>query len=132
MRRRESVTPDINVTPLVDVVLVLLIIFMVITPKMEPGKDVDLPKAKNVDAKTSVKQTPLIVSVTKTGEVWVDDDQPAELVAALKKVHDEQPDRRIVVKGDKAVRYGDVMKVFKQCQNAGFSGVSMQVREHGV
>lgn len=129
MRRRSPVKPDINVTPLVDVVLVLLIIFMVITPKMEPGKDVELPKAKNVDATTSIKRTPLIVSVTKTGDVWVDDDQPSELLVALKKVHDEQPDRRVVVKGDKAVRYGDVMRVFKQCQNAGFSGVSMQVRE---
>ena len=126
-----SVKPDINVTPLVDVVLVLLIIFMVVAPRMEKGVSVDVPGILNVDPKTGLKHEPLILSLTAKGSVYLEDRQleTATMMADLRDVHKAQPERRLVLKADRAARYGDVRTVFKQCQDAGFPGVALQVGE---
>jgi biopolymer transport protein TolR len=128
--RRTGVAPDINVTPLVDVVLVLLIIFMVVTPKMEAGKTVSLPQAESTDKKTSMNETPSMLSVTASGELYFDDDLVtkealAEKLGAMKKGGSS---KRLVIKADEQAAYNDVMRVFKACETAGFEGVALQVR----
>src|SRR5881398_666826 len=105
-----GVRSDINVTPLVDVVLVLLIIFMVITPMLQRGKSVDLPKAKHaMDGKEG--PDPLFVSVTKEGEVFIEQDKtPAskeQLLAAMKEAADT-PGKRVMFKADQQTEYGKV------------------------
>lgn len=124
--------PEINVTPLVDVVLVLLIIFMVVAPRLEKGAAVDLPALEHVDKKASGKHEPLTVSVTKKGTVYIEDDLVSDktrLPQTLRTLREQTPDRRVVLKADKETRYGDVRNIFKQCQQAGFTGIAMQVGE---
>src|SRR3954452_6552628 len=99
---RGGIKSEINVTPLVDVVLVLLIIFMVITPMLQRGKSVDLPKAKHaVPGKGEVD--PAFVSVTKDGEVYFEQDKtPAsreDLIKAMREVA-ETPGKRLMLKAD--------------------------------
>ncbi len=123
-------TPDINVTPLVDVVLVLLIIFMVVTPKMEPGKTVVLPKAESVDKKTSVKVTPTTLSVTAEGEIYFEDEAVSDAVLGerLETLKASATSTRIVIKADERALYERTMAVFKTVQAHGFDGASLQVR----
>ncbi len=128
MRRPERAKPDINVTPLVDVVLVLLIIFMVIVPQMEAGASVDVPGIRHPDAQTSASQ-PLTVSITAGGSIFLE-KMPvdrAQLVDELKRHRAIAPSQRLVLKGDKTVSYGTVRAIFKDCQGLGFPGVSLQV-----
>jgi biopolymer transport protein TolR len=117
-----------NVTPLVDVVLVLLIIFMVIVPQMAAGATVDVPPAANFDEKKSAIE-PLTVSITSGGGVYIEKASITldELPAKLKSIHDRDPYRRARIKADKHAAYGFVRVVFKACQDAGFVGVGLQV-----
>jgi biopolymer transport protein ExbD len=127
VRRPERARPDINVTPLVDVVLVLLIIFMVIIPAMEAGAQVRLPGVLNPDVK-SPASTPLTVSVTARGDVYVEKTRvsPDRLGAELRRARVAAPHRRVILKGDRDARYAEVRSVFRECQGAGFPGVSLQ------
>ena len=127
MRRPARARPDINVTPLVDVVLVLLIIFMVIIPAMEAGAQVRLPGVMNPDEKTAAG-TPITVSDTASGTIYLEKSAvPTErLVAELRRMHAAAPHRRVILKGDKEARYADVRTVFRECQEVGFPGVSLQ------
>jgi biopolymer transport protein ExbD/biopolymer transport protein TolR len=127
--RREQVTPDINVTPLVDVVLVLLIIFMVIAPALEHGERVELPGVLTPDMNHTSKLDPLTVTVARSGTIYVEKEavEAAQLPARLASVHTAEPDRRVVLKGDSAVDYQKVRDLFTVVQNAGFSGVSLMV-----
>ena len=129
MRRPEGAKPDINVTPLVDVVLVLLIIFMVVIPQMEAGANVNVPGAAHPDPKTSVAVPPITLSVTAAGNLYlekraVDRDQ---LVALLREAHAASPRSKLVLKGDRGLGYGAVRALFRECQNLGFPGISLQV-----
>ena len=125
---RARVKADINVTPLVDVVLVLLIIFMVVAPQLESGVSVALPSIFNPDpASTSVE--PTTVTLTKEGKLYFE-KEPLELDALkdrLTKLHADKPDARLVLKADQSLGYGRVRSVFKACQELGFPGVSLQV-----
>jgi biopolymer transport protein TolR len=130
MRRdRRGVTPEMNVTPLVDVVLVLLIIFMVITPQMEAGAAVDLPGISHPDPKTAVRHQPITVSLTSSGALYLEKDALArvELSRRLATLRAEAPERRIVLKADRAVPYGEVRALFKEARELGFPGISLQV-----
>ena len=100
---------DINVTPLVDVVLVLLIIFMVVTPMLSSGIDVKLPRAKTAEEEKDMGQN-LVVGVKGDGSVYVDKTPVTEdsLVAEINKV---RAGRALVIKGDKLAKYGQVKKV---------------------
>jgi biopolymer transport protein TolR len=100
---------DINVTPLVDVVLVLLIIFMVVTPMLSSGVDVKLPKAKTAEEEQDMGQN-LVIGVKGDGSMYVDKTLVTEdtLVAELRL---QRKNRALVVKGDKAATYGQVRKV---------------------
>jgi biopolymer transport protein TolR len=128
--RGRSRTPmaDINVTPLVDVMLVLLIIFMVTAPLLVSGVPVELPesKAKALDQ----KQEPVEVSIDKEGQVFVDgtavnEAQMAQLFAALAQKQDEQNPRQIMLRGDREIGYGQMMKVMGELNHAGLNSVSL-------
>lgn len=129
--RGGSVEPEMNVTPLVDVVLVLLIIFMVITPQMEAGPSVDLPGIVHVDPKSNAQLEPLLVSVDRGGKIFLDKDgfEREALMSELKRLREETPGRRVILRADSEVAYVDVRRLFRSVQEIGFSGVSLQVGE---
>jgi len=117
---------EINVTPMVDVMLVLLIIFMVSAPLLTVGVPVDLPqtRAKTLDQ----DKEPLTVSVTPKGVYLQNTEIPVEeLVPKLKAITEARggSDERIFVRGDKAVEYGTVMKVMGRLSEAGFRRVAL-------
>src|SRR5713226_5370990 len=100
----QGIKNEINVTPLVDVVLVLLIIFMVVTPLLQRGKDVRLPKAAKTEKEHTGEADPLILSVTTDKKLYVERDAYDEPSLA-KRLHSEfevAPNRRILLKGDQA------------------------------
>ncbi len=125
--RRRPVMAEINVTPMVDVMLVLLIIFMVSAPLLTVGVPIDLPQtqAKTLDQ----DKEPLTVSVNVKGEVYLQNSEVPleELVAKLKAVTEARNgmDERIYVRGDKQVDYGTVMKVMGRLSSAGFRRVAL-------
>lgn len=116
---------EINVTPLVDVMLVLLIVFMVTAPLLTVAVPVDLPKAQA----QSVKQDkePLVVSVDARGNVYLQEARSEldVLVAKLKAVTGSNPDARIFVRGDRGVPYGRIMEVMGTINAAGFTKVAL-------
>ena len=124
-RGRYRPVSDINVTPFVDVMLVLLIVFMVTAPLLSVGVPVDLPKTEAAQLNDS--DEPLIVTVNKDGDVFLDEEQLdlPRLVATLQATHGERPDIRIFVRGDEAITYGRVMEVMGRISSAGFSKVAL-------
>jgi len=127
-RRRAPVKPEINITPLVDVVLVLLIIFMVVAPQMEAGASVVLPSIANPDKGNGALE-PTTVTLTKDGRFFFEKEELTEesLVAKLKALHEAKPETRVVLKADTSLAYGKVRAMFKRCQELGFPGASLQV-----
>jgi biopolymer transport protein TolR len=119
-RRRYTPIADINVTPLVDVMLVLLIIFMITAPLLQVGVPVDLPKTSA--QQVGGKDEPLVVSVNAQDDVYLGEakyDLP-ELGTKLKAVYAEKPDQRVFIRGDKAVNYGKMMEVMGVVIDSGF------------
>ena len=116
---------EINVTPFVDVMLVLLIVFMVTAPLLTVGVPVDLPETK-ADA-ISDPVEPLVVSVDREGRIFLQDTEvePAALVPRLRAITENKPDTRIYVRGDKAIDYGRVMEVMGLINAAGFTKVAL-------
>ena len=124
-RGRYRAMADINVTPLVDVMLVLLIVFMVTAPMLTSGVNVDLPKT---DAKPlNSDSTPLTVSVKADGTVYLQDAQlqVPELVAKLTAIAQNDMTRRIFVRADKDIPYGQVMQVMATIAQGGFTKVAL-------
>jgi biopolymer transport protein TolR len=123
---------DINITPFVDVMLVLLIIFMVTAPMMTSGIQVDLPKTKS----TALGGTdePLSVSVKRDGSVYIQNTEVelADVGEKLKAILGEKVETRIFVRGDTAVDYGAVMKVISAITVAGYSKVALLTDQSGV
>ena len=125
--RRKPVMAEINVTPMVDVMLVLLIIFMVAAPLLTVGVPLDLPQtqAKSLEQ----DKEPLTVSVNTKGEVFLQNSEIKieELVAKLQAVTQARGgnDERIYVRGDKTVDYGTVMRVMGRLSQAGFKKVAL-------
>ena len=120
---------DINVTPLIDVVLVLLIIFMVVTPMLQRGKDVSLPVAQKISEEK--KDTdPLIVSLTVDKKVYIESDESSEdlFTEQLKKALGDQ-NKKILLKGDQRLTYGDVRRIMNKMRDAGAKNVSIGVEE---
>src|SRR3954462_4220566 len=97
----KGIKNEINVTPLVDVVLVLLIIFMVVTPMLQRGKDVHLPQARKTD-KEHKDADPIVLSLTSDKGVWLEQDKldEAALDARLRKEFQATPNRKLLLKGD--------------------------------
>ncbi|HTR87802.1 MAG TPA: protein TolR, partial [Reyranella sp.] len=119
-RRRYTPIADINVTPMVDVMLVLLVIFMITAPLLQVGVPVDLPKT--TAQQVGGKDEPLIVSVNSKDEVYLGETkfEVPELATKLKAVHDEKPDQRVFIRGDKTINYGRMMEVMGVVIDAGF------------
>ncbi|GLK82172.1 protein TolR [Ancylobacter defluvii] len=116
---------EINVTPMVDVMLVLLIIFMVAAPMLTVGVPLDLPQTQA--QAVSQDREPLVVSIDNQGKVFLQDSQISveELVPKLQAIAKAGYDERIFVRGDKTVDYGAVMKVMGRLSGAGFKRVAL-------
>jgi biopolymer transport protein TolR len=117
---------DINVTPLVDVCLVLLIIFMVVTPMLQKGVPVNLPVTEDPE-KTPDTEKQLQISVKADGTVYVGPTavRKEQVQSTLEEIHTRTPDREVAVKGDRLVKYGDVLDVLKSCREVGFNDVGL-------
>lgn len=124
----ERARPVMNVTPLVDVVLVLLIIFMVVIPALQNGLNLEIAGIFNVDP-ASESKNPFMLSITKEHELYFEEEQlgVAALETKLRSASRAQPGRRIVVRADKQADYAKVRDVYKIAQSAGFPGVSLRV-----
>jgi biopolymer transport protein TolR len=120
-----GVMSEINVTPMVDVMLVLLIIFMVAAPLMTVGVPIDLPdtQAKSMNTDTQ----PITVSVNATGEIFIQETPITieEIVPKLQAIAQQGYEERIFVRGDKDADYGQVMKVMARISSAGFKNMGL-------
>jgi biopolymer transport protein TolR len=125
-----GIKSEINVTPLVDVVLVLLIIFMVVTPMLQRGKDVHLPKARAADTQGK-EADPLVLSLTQDKAVWIEQRSVDDgaLSDELRREIAARPGRKLLVKGDDRLSYGDVRRVMEIARLAGAKGVSLGIEE---
>ena len=116
---------EINVTPMVDVMLVLLVIFMVTAPLLTVGVPVDLPKTR---AQTiSDPQEPLVITVDAKGKIYLQETELplAKLAPRLAAITQNKPDTRIFVRGDRAIAYGRIMQVMGTVNAAGFTRVAL-------
>jgi biopolymer transport protein TolR len=122
----DEVKGDINVTPLVDVCLVLLIIFMVVTPMLQSGIDVLLPAGPNAE-KQPGKENDLIISIKADGTVFVGQEwiPDKNLVTYLQAEHRKDPARAVMLKADKRIHFGKVREVMKAANEAQFTGVAI-------
>jgi biopolymer transport protein TolR len=122
----KSVKSDINVTPLVDVVLVLLIIFMVITPMLQRGKPVQLPRAKLL-SELKHGGDPILLSVTQDGRSWIEkvEVKRKDLSEAIVNEMTIRPGAPIVVKGDKSVDYKTMREIILEVSKTRVVGVSL-------
>lgn len=127
--KRARVAPSMNVTPLVDVVLVLLIIFMVVLPEMDSDVVVELPSIFHVDEEPRVRLDPLTITIARDERAYIEGQALStdELRGALEELHAREPTRRIVLRGDAALDYRIVRDLFRLCQGIGFPGVALRV-----
>ena len=124
-RRAHKPMSDINVTPMVDVMLVLLIIFMVTAPMLTVGVEVELPRTKA--SMIQGKDEPLAVSIDAEGRIFLQETELDidSLAPRLMAITENNPDARIFVRGDKAIDYGRVMEVMGTINAAGFRKVAL-------
>src|SRR3982750_1340696 len=124
--QKTSMNSEINVTPLVDVCLVLLIVFMVVTPMLQKGVPINLPVTDEPE-KTPDTEKQLQISVKADGAVYLGSNvvRKDQVQSELDVIHQRTPDREIAVKGDKLVKYGDVLDVLKACREVGFNDVGL-------
>ena len=124
-----KVSSEINVTPMVDVMLVLLIIFMVVTPMLQKGISVDMAKVNNPEQMQDAdKEDALLVSVTRDGKVYFGSEQIQDVDGLTTKVKDRlanKPDKRVYVKADMRARYGSVVKVVDSVRAAGVDDLGL-------
>ncbi|MCF6328956.1 MAG: protein TolR [Henriciella sp.] len=125
-RGRRAMNSEINVTPLVDVMLVLLIVFMITAPMLTKGVDVVLPKSA-ASALPPPAEAPLSVSIAADGRVFIQETEIGieELTSKLFAITGEGYESKIYVRGDTDVEYGQVMNVLTRMQKAGFRNVSL-------
>ena len=118
---------DINITPLVDVVLVLLIIFMVITPLLQMGYDVKVPPKVDVPAGTPPPTDLIIVSLTPQNKIFLNKEEvsPQVLSLRLTEILKNRANKTIFFSGDDAANYGDVITVMDRCRSAGAKNIGI-------
>ena len=126
----DGLMSEINVTPLVDVMLVLLVVFIVTAPLLTQAVGINLPKTARTAAATSVDH-PLVLSINKTGEVALNGHPTpsGELEAALRRLADHGRHKRIQLEADAAVPYGTVARVMASVERAGFSSLAVITRQ---
>ena len=136
--KKGKINSEINVTPLVDVVLVLLIIFMVVTPMLQKGRPVQLPNTTNPSALPE-DENELLISVAYNGpgnpvSVWLETKEVnlPDLETLLQETYQRNPNKRITLKGDKRLSYGEVKDVMMVVNRAGFSGVGIVAEKSGI
>ncbi|MGD9818768.1 MAG: protein TolR [Desulfomonilaceae bacterium] len=126
---RQSRTPmaEINVTPLVDVMLVLLIIFMVTAPMLQEGVSVELPSAKGTPIEKVQQNDEIIISVSGTGEIFVNDKKTTEdeLAGLILESTKDRPNREVFLRADKNVPYGAVVRIMGNLKSAGVTNLGM-------
>ncbi|MFT5538936.1 MAG: biopolymer transport protein TolR [Alphaproteobacteria bacterium] len=122
---RRAVMSEINVTPMVDVMLVLLIIFMVTAPLLTVGVPVDLPKTEA--SVITGQDEPLVITINREGKIFLQETELKmdTLVPRLKAITQNKPDTRIFVRGDRAGTYGRIVEVMGTVSAAGFSRVAL-------
>lgn len=127
--RRKRLVSEINVTPLVDVMLVLLIIFMVTAPMMTQGLDVDLPETTSKSLRQ--EEQPVVISISKDGALSVNNINidRALLLQELKKSYDADKDQPVYLRADKSVPYGDVVQIMDDIKTAGFDKIGMITKQ---
>lgn len=125
-RRAFGVMADINVTPMVDVMLVLLVIFMITAPLLTAGVSVDLPKAK-AKAISQQDNAPLEISVDSRGNIFMGKTsvKVERLQGILSAIAKENPDRRVYIKADSKLGYGQVMAVMAAVNSSGFTKIAL-------
>ena len=123
---KAGLTSDINVTPLVDVCLVLLIIFMVVTPMLQKGVPVNLPVTEEPE-KTPDTDKQLQISVKADNTVYIGPNvvRKEQVKTLLEEIQQRTPDREVAVKGDRMVKYGEILDVLKACRDVGFNDVGL-------
>jgi biopolymer transport protein TolR len=129
-RGRRKPMADINVTPMVDVMLVLLIVFMITAPMLATGVAVNLPKVQAAQLPSGQKQ-PLMVTVNKAGEIFVGTQKTpvelAQLAPQLKAIADLNLEQRVYIRGDGETRLQDIMEVMALLQRSGFTNAALPV-----
>ena len=127
----KGLNSDINVTPFVDICLVLLIIFMVVTPMLQEGITINLPYAKKSENRPDDDEHAVVVAVKteKNGEqvVFVQ-KKPVprdQYQAEMTEIHDRMPDKSILIKADRSMKYGDVRRIMVETNQAGFESVAL-------
>ena len=116
---------EINVTPFVDVMLVLLIVFMITAPLLTVGVKVDLPKTKA--SQLNQKGDPLVISVKKNGSVYIQNRkiEISKIIPQVKAISENNKNIRIFVKGDKNANYGSVLNILARIKSAGYSKATL-------
>ena len=124
-RKKRGTISQINVTPFVDVMLVLLIVFMITAPLLTVGVSVDLPKTKA--SQLNQKGDPLILSIKSNGKIFIQDREidNNRLIPRLKALANNNMKIRVFIRGDKKVNYGNVVDVLSRVQSAGFSKATL-------
>src|SRR3546814_596185 len=117
---------EINVTPFVDVMLVLLIVFMVAAPLMMVGVPVDLPKTSAAEVNDEPRR-PIVVSIDRDGRIFLREEElaPDAVATRLAALAAEDPEATVYVRGDRSLSYGRIMEVMGQVSTAGFAKVSL-------
>ncbi len=133
--RRKPIS-EINVVPYIDVTLVLLIIFMVTTPMLQTGVDVDLPQAESATVEQEEDKPPVVVSIKETGEYFLrtnnEDDQPVvpdTITARVMEVLANKPGTQVLINADQGVEYGVVVTVMAALKNAGVPKVGLMTKK---
>jgi biopolymer transport protein ExbD/biopolymer transport protein TolR len=124
-------SPEINITPLVDIVLVLLIIFMVVTPAMAEGEQITLPKLVTVDEKPK-DMNPIELTMALNGRILLEkvEVKQSELKKRLKELHEADREKHLRLNADRALPYKKVRDTMAILQDVGFNGVSIKVEEN--
>jgi biopolymer transport protein TolR len=124
-RRRYKPMAEINVTPLVDVMLVLLIVFMVTAPLITSAVSVNLPKANAAPAASDAK--PIVITVNAQDQIFLNNSQIplTNLVSTLQQISQNNTDQKVFVRGDKDVSYGDMLQVMATITQGGFTKVAL-------
>ena len=134
---RRKPMAEINVVPYIDVTLVLLIIFMITTPMLQTGVDVDLPQAqsKTVESDSDGANPPLIISIKTEGQYYIKSDNqtdvpilPEDINARVAEILSDKPKTQVLINADKAVNYGVVVTVMAALKNAGVPTVGLMTK----
>jgi biopolymer transport protein TolR len=130
--RKHTPMHEINVTPFVDVMLVLLIVFMVTAPLLTVGVPIELPESKGQQLQTN--KEPLTISVDRAGKVFIQETEVKldEIVPKLRAIAKGGYDEQIFIRGDKGIDYGTVMRVMGRIKTAGFTKVSLVTESEGT